>query len=55
METVLFYLQMIEECLKWNWDIKGGFEKHRKDKDFEEYSKQKFDTEVHKVTGFNFC
>lgn len=45
-------LHTIEECLKWYWDIKGGFEKHRKDKDFAKYSKEKFDKEVHKVTSY---
>ncbi len=45
-------LHTIEECLKWYWDIKGGFEKHRNDKDFEKYTKKKFDTEVHKVTSY---
>lgn len=45
-------LHTIEECLKWYWDIKDGFEKHRTDKDFEKYTKEKFNTEVHKITSY---
>lgn len=45
-------LHTIEECLDWYWKIKDGFEKDRKSKQFEKYSKEKFDTEVHKVTSY---
>lgn len=45
-------LGTIEECLRWYWDIKDGFEEHRKDKDFEKYTKDKFNTEVHKITSY---
>jgi ribosomal protein L37AE/L43A len=38
--------------LHWYSSIKGDFEKHRADKDFEKYSKEKFDKEVHKVTSY---
>lgn len=48
-------LGTIEECLKWYLNIKYGFEEHRKDKDFEKYTKEKFNTEVHKITSFIFC
>lgn len=48
-----FDLHTIEECLSWYWGIKGRFEEHRKDKDFEKYTKEKFDTEVHKVTSYS--
>jgi len=42
----------IEECLRWYWNIKDGFEKDRNKKQFKKYSKKKFDTEVHKVTSY---
>lgn len=48
----LYDLHTIEECLDWYWSIKDRFEKHRKDKDFGKYTKEKFDTEVHKVTSY---
>jgi len=38
--------------LNWYCDIKERFEKHRVDKDFEDYTKDKFDTEVHKITSY---
>lgn len=46
-------LHTIEECLEWYFSIKGGFEKHRQDKDFEKYSQKKFDHEVLKVTSYS--
>ncbi len=45
-------LTTIEECLHWYWSIKDGFEKERNSERFKKYTKDKFDTEVHKVTSY---
>jgi hypothetical protein len=42
-------LWTIEECLKWYWDLKDNFQKHRKNKEFIKYSDEEFDEEVGKV------
>ncbi len=42
-------LVTIEECLRWYWDIKDDFDKHRKDKEFIKYTDEEFENEVGKV------
>lgn len=49
----LYDLRTIEKCLKWYWNIKDGFESHREDKEFKDYTKKKFDEDVHKVTSYS--
>jgi len=45
-------LRTIEECLSWYWRLREGFEEKRSSKEFKEYSKEKFDKEVHKVASY---
>lgn len=42
-------LWTIEECLDWYWKIKDNFGKHRKNKEFRNYTDEEFDEEVEKV------
>src|SRR3989344_6070077 len=45
-------LGSIEECLWWYWNIKDGFEKERNGNKYKKFTKEKIDTEVHKVTSY---
>ena len=42
-------LGTIEEYLKWYWDMKDSFDKHRNNKEFIKYSDEEFEEEVGKV------
>lgn len=48
----LYDLHTIETCLDYYWGLKGGFEKHRGDKDFKKFTKKQFDEDVHKVASY---
>ena len=42
-------LGTIEEYLKWYWDMKDSFDKHRNNKEFKKYTDEEFEEEVGKV------
>lgn len=42
-------LHTIEECLRWYWDMKDSFEKHRGNEEFKDDTMKEFDEEVKKV------
>jgi len=42
-------LGTIEEYLKWYWDMKDSFYKHRNNKEFKKYTDEEFEEEVGKV------
>lgn len=46
----IYDLHTIEKCLDYYWSIKDGFKKDRKK--FKDYTDEKFDTEVHKITSY---
>jgi len=48
----LYDLHTIEECLNYYWSIRDRMEKHRKDKEFNKFTKEKFDEEVHKCCSY---
>lgn len=48
----LYDLHTIEACLDYYWSLKGSFEKHRGDKNFEKFTKKQFDEDVHKVVSY---
>lgn len=45
-------IHTIEECLKYYWAIKDGFEKKRLSKEFKKYTKEEFNNQVHKAASY---